>query len=194
MSRFLPLLLVVTSGCAASLARNPHNIVLTSAVIGPSTQAGERWDGVGSVPPELRAAALAAVAEMDPQVGLVVKDLQALNASLEPPDTAGQLEFSNQYPDDQRRVPIAEAPDTYTPSWASAPPTVVGVRITRESVLRVQLEDIDTRFDAPDVLGTLVLDQPTLVSAWRARKPYAVDVAGQSGGQVLTLTIEVQTP
>jgi hypothetical protein len=165
----------------------PVDVTLLGATVGPSAADGSAWDGVGTVPADVRASAIAAASSVDPAVGVAAAAFGSFLDGVAPPDPAGTMWVEGGDP--AARVDLAEQADTFQPRWSDA--TLRSVLLGTNQWLTIRLVDND--LDSPDPIAVIKLDDARLREAARAKGPWTLDTVEGTGGQLLSVTLAVTT-
>ena len=167
-------------------AHRPVDVSLVTATIGPSASDFSPWDGIGTVPPDVRAAAIAAAAGIDPAAGVATVAFVSALEGVAPPAPAGELFVRGGEP--TARVAVAERSDTFVPAWSDV--TLRDVLLAPDQRLVLRLVDID--LDSPDPIGTVEIGPDELRRALGKREGLTLDTAERTNGQLLSVTLRVE--
>lgn len=169
-----------------SCAHRPVAVSVVGATIGPSTADLSPWDGIGKVPADVRSAAIAAAADVEPSAVQAAAAFVDLLDGIAPPDARGEL-WDAARP--EVRVTLAERGDTFVPTWEGV--TLRDVVLAPDARVLVRLVDVD--LDDPDPIGTVELTAKELRAALGKRDEYTVATAERTQGQILSVTVRVET-
>lgn len=180
---------------ALACAPHPVNVAVLGATIGPTKADGRLWDGIGTVPKDVRDAAIAASRGGRPVAGITV-GAAAWSNGMAPPDPAGTAWVVGARPVEvpapggwvltAPSVELPENADTFTPAWTLVLPDLL---LDKATMVRISLVDMDLTEEDP--IATVNLDANTLRRALRARRPYVCDVTEMTGAQILSVTVDV---
>ncbi len=154
-------------------------------MIGPSAADLSPWDGIGKVPAEVRGAALAAAADVDPAAVAATAAFVNVLDGVAPPDPRGELFVAGSA---AAPIVIPERGDTFVPRWEGV--TLRDVLLAADQRLVLRLVDGDV--DDPDPIGAVELDARDLRAALRARGDWTLDTAERTQGQLLSVTLRVE--
>ncbi len=179
--------------------QNRYTIEIVEVVVALAKHDGRQWDGMGTVPPELVAGALAVAA---PGVSAVPGSnemaaflAQAANAGSTPPDVFGYVELKgpNAPPTWQGiKVSLRSSADPMQDSYLVTFPNSPGfqnVKLQENDSIRLTLYDAD--LTEKDPIGTFDLTFSELTEAASVEGLAQINVASRSQNQVLLVKFNV---